>query len=155
MGTGALGGVVGNILFNFGFVTTVPSWINEKAPNVSVNKSLWSATTICIFIYLAIGIPGAIVYSDVLQGPVSNTCPQQVANPSYNCPNDLMQTLTQSSTAPNVLAQFVNFTSLVFVSFTDFIVPFSLYVELQRRQQDSGREEVQRRISETMSSPAG
>ena len=56
---------------------------------------------------------------------------------------------------PNVLAQFVNFTSLVFVSFTDFIVPFSLYVELQRRQQDSGREEVQRRISETMSSPAG
>merc|ERR1719197_799644 len=28
--TGSQAGVVGNILFNFGFVTTVPSWINEK-----------------------------------------------------------------------------------------------------------------------------
>ena len=34
---------------------------------------------------------------------------------------------------PDVLAQVVNFTSLVFVSFTDFIVPFCLFVNLQRR----------------------
>jgi hypothetical protein len=37
-----------------------------------------------------------------------------------------------------VLAQLVNFTSIVFVSFTDFIVPFALYVVLQRRQQAKG-----------------
>jgi len=203
-------GVVGNILFNFGFVTTVPSWINEKKYDVSVNKSLWTATSLCIAIYLAIGIPGAIVYSDVLQGPVTATCPRNVYatahNSSFNCPNDLMQTLTQPATAPwqgngfasailqtsvymfpivavvssipvfsivikynliengmsetygflwgvifpwiisfpllympNVLAQFVNLTSLVFVSFTDFIVPFALYIVLQNRQKESQR----------------
>merc|ERR1712014_375349 len=35
---------------------------------------------------------------------------------------------------PNALAQFVNFTSLIFVSFTDFIVPWALYIVLQRQQ---------------------
>jgi len=207
--TGSLAGVVGTILFNFGFVTTVPSWINEKKENVNVNKSLWGSTTICVVIYLVIGIPGAVVFSDVLQGPVTATCAANVADPSFNCPNDLMQTLTQRGEhsmapwqdssfltfvlqasvfmfpivavvssipvfsivikynlvengfspflgfmwgvifpwvvafpllyMPNLLAQFVNFTSLVFVSFTDFIVPFSLYVVLQRRQQKSLR----------------
>jgi len=187
-------------------VTTVPSWINEKKPEVRVNTSLWSSTTICIIVYALIGIPGAYVFSNFLQGPVSGTCPEQVYMQSigkdFNCPNDLMQLLTQSQTAPwqdsgvgtailktsvylfpivavvssipvfsivikynlvengfsntagfmwgvvfpwvtafpllympNVLAQFVNFTSLIFVSFTDFIVPFSLYFVLQRRQQ--------------------
>jgi len=210
--TGSMAGVVGAVLFNFGFVTTVPSWINEKKTNVSVNKSLWSATSLCVVIYLVIGIPGAIVFSDVLQGPVTATCARQVADPSFNCPNDLMQTLTQPATAPwqdssfatfvlkasvymfpivavvssipvfsivikynliengmgggqaffwgvifpwatafpllympNILAQFVNFTSLVFVSFTDFIVPFSLYVILQRRQANSERRGSPRR----------
>jgi len=206
--TGSLAGVLGTILFNFGFVTTVPSWINEKHPSVSVNKSLWWATTACVIIYAAIGIPGAIAFADVLQGTVTNTCAAQVQDPSYNCANDLMQLLSQttpvtapwrSSSAatfllktsvylfpivavvssipvfsivikynliengfskhfgfmwgvifpwavafpllymPNVLAQIVNFTSLVFVSFTDFIVPFALYVVLQRRQTNSTR----------------
>lgn len=38
---------------------------------------------------------------------------------------------------PNVLSQIVNLSSLVFVSFTDFIVPFALYIVLQRKQQNS------------------
>eukprot|EP00658_Telonema_sp_P-2_P013777 TRINITY_DN15225_c0_g2_i1.p1 TRINITY_DN15225_c0_g2~~TRINITY_DN15225_c0_g2_i1.p1 ORF type:complete len:142 (+),score=22.77 TRINITY_DN15225_c0_g2_i1:218-643(+) len=37
---------------------------------------------------------------------------------------------------PDVLGQVVNFSSLLFVAFTDFIVPFSLYVVLQDRQQE-------------------
>merc|ERR1712070_8659 len=57
--TGSIAGVVGNILFNFGFVTTVPSWINEKKDGVPVNRSLWWATTLCVIIYLVIGLPGA------------------------------------------------------------------------------------------------
>merc|ERR1712100_502133 len=36
---------------------------------------------------------------------------------------------------PNVLAQVINFTSLVFVSFTSFIVPFVLYFKLQSKQE--------------------
>jgi hypothetical protein len=35
---------------------------------------------------------------------------------------------------PNVLAQFVNFTSLIFVTFTDFIVPLALYAKLQHQR---------------------
>merc|ERR1711970_255413 len=43
---------------------------------------------------------------------------------------------------PNVLAQFVNFTSLIFVSFTDFIVPWALYIELQNRRDDNDAREA-------------
>lgn len=206
--TGSIAGVMGNILFNFGFVTTVPSWINEKKNGVPVNQSLWWATYLCIVIYLAIGLPGAYVFADYLQGPVTNTCPAHEApgGDGFNCPNDLMQLFTEDSIAPwqssgfltfvlktsvylfpivavvssipvfsivikynlqengfsklsgflwgvvfpwlfafpliympDVLGQVVNFTSLVFVAFTDFIVPFSLYFVLQDRQKDSGR----------------
>lgn len=201
--TGSIAGVVGNILFNFGFVTTVPSWINEKKDGVPVNRSLWWATTLCVIIYLMIGMPGGYVFAYYLQGPVTATCQAAVDMPSFNCPNDLMQLFTQAETAPwqsssfgtfvlktsvymfpvvavvssipvfsivikynlqengfssktgflwgvvfpwlfafpllympNILAQFVNFTSLLFVSFTDFIVPFTLYFVLQRRQEE-------------------
>ncbi len=33
--------VLGTILFNFALCQTVPSWVNEKRPEVSVNKSIW------------------------------------------------------------------------------------------------------------------
>jgi len=40
---------------------------------------------------------------------------------------------------PNMLAQFVNISSLIFVSFTDFIVPFALYIVLMREQRRDDR----------------
>jgi hypothetical protein len=170
---------------------------------VSVNKTLWVSTTACIGVFFMIGIVGALAYGDVLQGLVTNTCARQQADPSFNCPNDLMQALTQRQTEPsswassgfsnalleasvygfplaavvssipifsivikynlvengfsntssfafavlfpwmigfpllympNVLAQVVNFTSLIFVTFTDFIVPLLLYVKLQQQR---------------------
>jgi len=207
--TGSIAGVLGAILFNFGFVTTVPSWINEKDPSVKVNRSLWTATTICVGIYFIVGIPAAHVFADVLQGTVTGTCPKQVLDPSYNCANNLLQIFTQSTTAPwqsssfgsdilklsvymfpvvclvssipifciiikynlqengfskgasffwgvvfpwvasfplvyqpNVLAQVINFTSLLFVSFTSFIVPFMLYIKLQTNQQKNAEDRV-------------
>ena len=36
---------------------------------------------------------------------------------------------------PDILGQFINFSSLLFVAFTDFIVPFALFVTLQRDRQ--------------------
>merc|ERR1719221_1904229 len=45
--TGSQAAVLGTVLFNFGFVTTVPSWINEKRPRVSANWSLWSSSWLC------------------------------------------------------------------------------------------------------------
>lgn len=54
--TGSIAGVLGTVLFNFGFVTTVPSWINEKAPRVSVSRTLWWSTTICVLVFMAVGV---------------------------------------------------------------------------------------------------
>lgn len=207
--TGSQAAVLGNILFNFGFVTTVPSWVNEKKPQVKTNSVLWISTFVCIVVFFGVGLPGAYAFSDVLQGPVSNTCARQVREgQGFNCPNDLLQLLTDPSLTPsswsspfaqavlktsvymfpvvavvssipvfsivikynmvengfskgtsymwgvifpwvaafpllympNFLAQFVNFSSLVFVSFTDFIVPWALYIELQKRREASARE---------------
>jgi len=197
--TGSQAGVLGVILFNFGFVTAVPSWINEKRPHVSTNKALWLSTTICIIVFFCVGLPAAIGFSDVLQGPVSGTCARQTTDQSFNCANDVLQVITDSPLTPaawqsgvgrfvlkasvflfpivavvssipifsivikynmiengfsqpvsffwgvlfpwlvgfpllympNILSQFINFTSLVFVSFTDFIVPWALYIKLQ------------------------
>jgi hypothetical protein len=210
--TGTQAGVLGNILFNFGFVTTVPSWVNEKRPRVSTNYVLWISTFMCVVIFFVVGLPGAFAFSDVMQGPVTNTCNRQsnpdspFYDPSFNCPNDMLQLLTDESLIPsswsspaakvvlktsvylfpvvavvssipvfsivikynmvengfskttaflwgvifpwligfpllympNVLGQFVNFTSLVFVSFTDFIVPWALYIKLQERREAAG-----------------
>ena len=89
--TGSQAGVLGSILFNFGFVTTVPSWINEKARAVNLNRSLWSATTFCVAVVLAVGVPGAIAFQQVLDGPVTSTCPQQQLDADFNCASDVMQ----------------------------------------------------------------
>merc|ERR1712070_1103870 len=204
-GVGSQAAWLGNILFNFGYVTTVPSWVNEKRPNVSANKTLWISTLSCVGVFFGVGLIGALAYDDVLQGLVTNTCARQVGDKGFNCPNDLMQALTQTQTAPaawaahgwsdallkisvylfpiaavvssipifsivikynllengfsntssfafavllpwmlgfpllympNMLAQFVNFTSLIFVTFTDFIVPLALYVKLQNQRSE-------------------
>jgi hypothetical protein len=58
---GSQAGVLGTILFNFGFVTTIPSWVNEKKPEVSVNNTVWLSTTMCLVIFYVIGIPGTIL----------------------------------------------------------------------------------------------
>jgi len=198
--TGSQAGVLGAILFNFGFVTTVPSWINEKKPEVKTNWVLWISTILCVIVFFGVGLPGAYAFNDVLQGPVTNTCQRQAVDASFNCPNDLLQVLTDKNLIPeswqgsasravlktsvylfpivavissipvfsivikynmiennfsrttsylwgvifpwliafpaiympNVLGQFVNFSSLIFVAFTDFIVPWALYIELQK-----------------------
>ena len=207
--TGSQAGVLGTILFNFGFVTTVPSWVNEKASDVSVNKALWVATASCVAVFFSVGLTGAAAFSDVLEGTVSGTCARQSVatsphyDPDFSCANDLLQLFSAPPVGtvgalwtgagasallkvsvyafpivavvssipvfsivikynlvengfskragfvwgvlfpwlaalpllymPQILSQFINFSSLLFVSFTDFIVPFSLYVVLQRK----------------------
>ena len=198
-------GVLGTILFNFGFVTTVPSWVNEKRPSVSVNKAVWLSSFLCIVIFFVIGIPGCMAFQDYLAGPATGMCKQGV-----NCKQDIMGVLTDPTLSPaslydnvvvrnilvwsvylfpivavmssipvfsivikynciengfsrgfsvfwgvvfpwivaiplswqpDALNNFINFSSLVFVSFTDFIVPWALYIILQRRsEQKAGSE---------------
>ena len=179
---------------------SVPSWVNEKAIGVPVNRTLWVATTFSATLFLIIGFSGS-VYADVLQGPVTATCYRRLKDPLYNCPNSLLQVFTEKATAawasspvasvvlqtsvygfpifsivssipvfsiivkynlvengfsprsgflwgvvfpwlagfpllymPDVLGRVINITSLVFVSFANFVLPLALYVVLQRQR---------------------
>jgi len=54
--------VLGQIMANYGFVTTVPSWCSEKKPGVSVNKSIWGAALIATTTFFVLGYFGALSY---------------------------------------------------------------------------------------------
>ncbi|EDQ86967.1 uncharacterized protein MONBRDRAFT_27795 [Monosiga brevicollis MX1] len=193
-------GVIGTVLFNYGFVTTVPSFINEKKPHVSVNKVTWVATFICVVVFMVMGLPGAFAFRRHLAGPATGVCE---ADPTgAKCASSLMDIFTTEGLAPAVLSenrvasgimqtsvylfpivailssipvfsivikynmlengfskgfssfwgvifpwvvalpllyqpdalnQFITFSSLIFVSFTDFIVPWALYMVLQNK----------------------
>ena len=63
---------------------------------------VWISTTACIFIFFVLGIPGAMAFKDVLQGPATNTCEmaQRPGQGSFNCANDIMAILTDPTLAP-------------------------------------------------------
>merc|ERR1719444_783630 len=84
-GVGSQAAWLGTILFNFGFVTTVPSWVNEKRPSVSVNRTLWMSTTGCVAVFFAVGITGAMAYREALQGIVTGDCVSHQATEAFNC----------------------------------------------------------------------
>lgn len=75
--------VFGVILFNFQFVTTIPSWLNEKKPGVGVNSSIWWSVVISVLLYIGLGYFGAIAKGlDFTQGDALYT--QLLAHPSKN-----------------------------------------------------------------------
>ena len=51
---------VGSCVFNYAYIVTVPSWINEKAPGISINKSIWSALLPAIVTFALLGWIGAL-----------------------------------------------------------------------------------------------
>jgi len=54
--------VLGTIIFNYAFVTSIPSWVNEKHPGVNVNVSIWSSTWFATITFLLIGYFGGCAY---------------------------------------------------------------------------------------------
>jgi len=54
--------VLGQIMANYGYVTTIPSWCSEKKPDVSVNKSIWIATCVGTVTFFVLGYFGALSY---------------------------------------------------------------------------------------------
>ncbi|KAI1319074.1 hypothetical protein EDD11_004963 [Mortierella claussenii] len=52
----------GTILFNYAFITTVPSWANAKQPNVSIHKTVGWGVGITTTIYVAVAILGGMAY---------------------------------------------------------------------------------------------
>ena len=45
--------LAGVVLFNYAYIVTVPSWLIEKKNDVSVNTTIWSASTLSSVIYLS------------------------------------------------------------------------------------------------------
>jgi hypothetical protein len=43
--------LAGVVLFNYAYIVTVPSWLNEKQNSVSVNSTIWHASTLSSAIY--------------------------------------------------------------------------------------------------------
>jgi hypothetical protein len=54
------GAVISMAFFNYAWPVSVPSWINELRPNTSINKPIWLSAALSTFIYLLIGIVGAM-----------------------------------------------------------------------------------------------
>lgn len=54
--------MVGTILFNFAYCPTLPSWMNEKKPEVPTTKLLWSSAIFSTLMYILIGAAGAMAF---------------------------------------------------------------------------------------------
>ncbi|PRP85167.1 hypothetical protein PROFUN_07114 [Planoprotostelium fungivorum] len=50
--------VLGSIIFNFAYVTTIPSWCNEKSPEVGVKRSIYTSVIVSSLFYIIIGMLG-------------------------------------------------------------------------------------------------
>ena len=54
------GPVLSTVVFNFGFITTVPSWLNEKAPGVGVATSTWVSIALSTAMFMVLGLLGGL-----------------------------------------------------------------------------------------------
>lgn len=71
--------VVGTVMFNYAFITAVPSWINAKVeirlililsiqhPSIDIKRSIWRSIFTATLLYMSVGIFGlcADVYNQV------------------------------------------------------------------------------------------
>lgn len=54
--------VLGMAIFNFSYITTIPTWVNSIRPHVSIHKTLGISVFISALIYVMIGIFGGMAY---------------------------------------------------------------------------------------------
>lgn len=57
--------MLGVIMFNFGLVMAIPSWLAEKKEAVSVSRVVYGSTGISLFLYIAVGLLGALSIPNV------------------------------------------------------------------------------------------
>lgn len=60
--TTAQSSLVGTVLFNFAFTSTLPSWVNEKKAEVSVGATFWTVMGYVVVTYTVIGVVGGMAY---------------------------------------------------------------------------------------------
>lgn len=59
-GIAAMVAVMPTVVYNYGFVATVPSWLNEKKPSVSVVNTMLSSVVFSTLIYIVLGVTGGM-----------------------------------------------------------------------------------------------
>jgi len=57
----------GTILFNFMFISTVPSWVCEKKPSVAPNRTILFTLALAVVGYLFVGIFGGMAFEPFFQ----------------------------------------------------------------------------------------
>ncbi|KAN0018195.1 hypothetical protein ACTFIU_010809 [Dictyostelium citrinum] len=57
--------IIGNCMFNYAFITTIPSWVNESKPTVNLKKSVWISTGFSTVLFIFVGIFGALSFSSM------------------------------------------------------------------------------------------
>jgi len=163
-------GVLGTIMFNFAFITTIPSWVNEKKPSVSVHRSLWSACIVSTITFFVVGYLGSRAFPAMLQdsdilsvindshyaGIVSRILvylfPLMVLATSIPVYSIIVRyNLLQNNVVPKAWANIfavvlpwavaipfmksgalnvlMNWSSLLFSSVANFIIPFAIYMK--------------------------
>ncbi|KAJ3014518.1 UNVERIFIED_CONTAM: hypothetical protein HDU68_000240 [Siphonaria sp. JEL0065] len=55
-------GLVGVVMLNFAFVQTIPSWINVRRPDVSIQKTIWMSSACGLSTYILTGLLPALAY---------------------------------------------------------------------------------------------
>lgn len=60
--TSNLSTLVGVILFNYGYIVTLPSWANEKKPGVSTTNTLIVSLGFMLVVFYIVGIFGGMAY---------------------------------------------------------------------------------------------
>ncbi|KAM9966838.1 hypothetical protein ACTFIR_007073 [Dictyostelium discoideum] len=57
--------IIGNCMFNYAFITTIPSWVNESKPNVNLKRSVWISTSFSTVLFIIVGVFGALTFSSM------------------------------------------------------------------------------------------
>jgi len=57
------GSVVGYVISNFAFVTTIPAFVNNIHPSTNIHRVIWLSIIISCAIYLSIGFTGAAAFN--------------------------------------------------------------------------------------------
>jgi hypothetical protein len=60
--TSSQSGLIGTVLFNFAFCSTLPSWVNEKRDDVSITMSFGITMAYVVILYSVIGVIGGMAY---------------------------------------------------------------------------------------------
>eukprot|EP00039_Didymoeca_costata_P020335 m.340903 g.340903 ORF g.340903 m.340903 type:complete len:559 (+) comp19629_c0_seq1:222-1898(+) len=68
--------VLGISVFAYAYVVTIPSWVNEKKPNVNVNSAIWWPATAGLFMKLMAGLFGAWAYQLVTEASDGHRVPR-------------------------------------------------------------------------------